>query len=227
MKEKMNIGIIGAGAMARAISQHAIKAGYSIMLSNSRGPESLKSLANTIGCVAGTVHDAIEFSDIIIVAIPLGKYQELPSNLLANKIVIELLNYFPQRDGYIPELEHEEITTSELLAKHLSKSRIVKAFNSITVDDLESDARPAGASDRRAIPIAGDDEESKIVATQIINELGFDAVDSGGLVDSWRFERFRPVYCVALNKDTLQERLLSTKRDSKVPDGYWLYNRQV
>jgi predicted dinucleotide-binding enzyme len=84
-----------------------------------------------------------------------------------------------------------------------------------------------GASKRRAVPIASDDQEAKVIASRLIDELGFDTVDAGLLADSWRFERFRPVYCVALDKETLKARLASTSRESNVPDGYWLYNRQV
>ncbi len=154
-------------------------------------------------------------------------YRSIPKKPLQGKIVFDLLNYFPFRDGDIPELQREEITTSELIAKHLSESRVVKAFNSITVGDLMTDARPVGANERRAMPIAGDDQEAKMIASRLIDELGFDAVDGGSLADSWRFERFRPVYCVALDKETLKATLASTSRDFKVPDGYWLYNRQV
>jgi 8-hydroxy-5-deazaflavin:NADPH oxidoreductase len=223
----MKIGIIGAGSMARVLCRHAVNAGHSVMLSNSRGKNSLVSLASAAGGLAGTPQEAADYGEIVIIAIPLGAYQSLPREPLQEKIVLDLLNYFPHRDGNIPELQRGELTTSELLAKHLPRTRIVKAFNSITVDDLITDPRPVGASARRALPIAGDDQEAKIIASRLIDELGFDVVDAGNLADSWRFEKFRPVYCVALDKEALKATLASTSRDSKVPDGYWLHNRQV
>jgi predicted dinucleotide-binding enzyme len=224
---KMKIGIIGAGAMARVLCKLAINAGHQVMLSNSRGKDSLIALAKATTCLAGTANEAAEFGEIAIIAVPLNAYRSVPKEPLRGKIVLDLLNYFPHRDGNIPELQRGEITTSELLARHLPETRIVKAFNSITVDDLTTDARPVGASKRRAVPIASDDQEAKVIASRLIDELGFDTVDAGLLADSWRFERFRPVYCVALDKETLKARLASTSRESNVPDGYWLYNRQV
>lgn len=223
----MNIGIIGAGAMAQAITQHAILAGHSVMLSNSRGPRSITSLTHNLKCLVGTVIQAIEFGDIIIIAIPLFRYTSLPQVPLAGKVVLDLLNYFPQRDGDIPSLQREETTTSELLAKHLPQSHLVKAFNSITVEDLIRDSRPDKSEERRAIAIAGDNIEAKEIATCFISEIGFDVVDAGPLSESWRFERFRPVYCVSLSQSRLKQVLTSTTRNTKVPDGYWLYNREA
>lgn len=223
----MNIGIIGAGAMAQAITQHATKAGHSVMLSNSRGPKSLQPLTHHLKCLAGTVIQAIEYGDIIIIAIPLVMYPSLPQAPMEGKVVLDLLNYFPQRDGNISSLQHEEITTSELLAEHLPKSHLVKAFNSITVEDLRRDARPYNDVERRAIPIAGDNFEAKRITTLFIYEIGFEVVDAGSLAEGWRFERFRPVYCVSLSKEIMKEILESTTRSTKVPDEYWLYNRQA
>lgn len=222
----MKIGIIGAGAMAQGITLHAIKAGYEVMLSNSRGPQSLSAQSKHFSCVVGTVEEAIAFGDIVIIAIPLFKYQTLPQSALSGKIVLDLLNYFPQRDGNIPALQNG-LTTSELLAKHLHDARLVKAFNSITAEDLRRDSRPKHALERRAMPIAGDDVKAKKIATEFINDIGFDVVDAGSLSESWRFERFRPVYCTSLTKEMLHKTLLSTERHMTVPDGYWLYNRQA
>lgn len=185
------------------------------------------TVAGVADCSSGTAQEAAEYGEIVILAVPLHAYQSIPKKPLEGKIVLDLLNYFPFRDGDISEIQQEKITTSELIAQHLSESRVVKAFNSITVADLFSDARPIGSSERRAMPIAGNDQEAKLIASQLIDELGFDAVDGGNLADSWRFERFRPAYCVPMNKEALIATLASTTRNSKVPDGYWLYNRKV
>lgn len=223
----MKVGIIGAGAMARALCKHSIDAGHNVMLSNSRGKASVAMLADMLGCLSGDAQEAVEYGDIVIIAVPLYAYRSLPKKRLSGKIFLDLLNYFPHRDGNIPELQHGEMTTSELLAKELPGARVVKAFNSITVDDLSADARPVGAAERRAIPIAGDDQEAKVITSRFIDQIGFDVVDAGSLADSWRFERFRPVYCVAMDKGAMEATLAATSRSTIVPDGYWLYHRQI
>ncbi|EMT5587323.1 TPA: NAD(P)-binding domain-containing protein [Providencia stuartii] len=223
----MNIGIIGAGAMARAIAFHAIRVGHDVMLSNTRGVSSLSGISKSLNCQVGTPSDAAKFGDIVIAAVPLYAISNLPEDELKGKIVVDPLNYFPHRDGDIFELKKGLITTSELLARALPDAIVVKGFNSITVDDLVKDSRTLNALDRRAIPIASDDPEAKQKVAEFVQQLGFDVVDAGILKDSWRFERFRPVYCVALKKDILKQRLLATTRDTWVPDGYWLFNRMV
>ncbi|TMP39170.1 NADP oxidoreductase [Pseudoalteromonas citrea] len=223
----MRIGIIGAGAMAQTLAQHALKAGHEVMLSNSRAPESLSAIVEAFKCYSGTAEQAAEYGDVVIIAVPLYAYNRLPKEQLKGKIVLDLLNYFPHRDGRVAPLHDSDITTSELLASYLTGSRVVKAFNSITVQDLASDARSIGASDRRAIPIASNDEEAKTTVAKLINEFGFDAANGGNLADSWRFERFRPAYCVAANKQTLEKILATTNRDTVVSDGHWIHNRYV
>lgn len=195
----MKIGIIGAGVVGRAIGKLATRVGHQVMLSNSRGPKSLFSLPYAIGCQVGAVDEAVAFGDIVIVAIPLFAYRSVPVASLAGKIVIDVNNYYPDRDGRIAELDEQLITTSELLAHHLPSARVVKAFNAITMTDLETNGLPANAIDRRALPIAGDDEESKATVAALLDEFGFDVVDTGPLSEGWRFERGRPTYCVRLN----------------------------
>ena len=224
----MNIGIIGAGSMGRVICHHAVRAGHNVMLCNSRGIDSLTHVANALKCGLGTTEEVAAFGDIVIIAIPLYAYKRLPKRALAGKIVVDLLNYFPNRDGAIPELLNEETTTSELLASYLKESNIVKAFNSITVEDLLGDARPGSKEqERRAIPVAGDDQQAKSKVMTLIEDFGFDYVDAGPLADSWKFERFRPIYCCSLHKSTMENLLQETHRETKVADGYWLKNRQA
>ncbi len=194
----MKIGIIGAGFVGRAIGKLAVRSGHQVMLSNSRSPQTLFSLRYGIGCEVGVVDEAVSFGDIVVIAIPLSAYRSIPVAPLAGKVVIDANNYYPERDGQFPELDSKETTTSELLARHLPQSRIVKAFNAITMNDLEQDGRPAGSTDRRAVPVAGDDPEAKAIAVTLYDEFGFDAVDVGMLSEGWRFERGTPAYCVPL-----------------------------
>ncbi|MGP9420965.1 NADPH-dependent F420 reductase [Ewingella sp. AOP9-I1-14] len=200
----MKIGIIGAGFVGRAISKLALAAGHQVMLSNSRDPKTLFTLTRTTQCEAGTPQQAAEFGDVVVIAIPLEAYRSVPAAPLVGKVVIDANNYYPDRDGRIPALDQHQTTTSEMLAKHLPESRVIKAFNAIRMDDLLSDGLPASAAERRALPIAGDDAQGKVIVTALLDEFGFDVVDAGGLAEGWRFEAGTPVYCVPLNKEQLK-----------------------
>lgn len=206
----MKIGIIGAGFVGRAISKLALKAGHQVMLSNSRDPKTLFTLTRTTQSQAGTPQQAAEFGDIVVIAIPLEAYRSVPAAPLVGKVVIDANNYYPDRDGRIPELDQHQTTTSEMLAKHLPESRIIKAFNAIRMDDLLNDGLPASAAERRALPIAGDDAQGKAIVTALLDEFGFDVVDAGGLAEGWRFEAGTPVYCVPLNQEQLKAGLQAT-----------------
>ncbi|MCJ8507161.1 NAD(P)-binding domain-containing protein [Rhizobium lemnae] len=223
----MNIGIIGAGAMAQTLAYHINRAGHDVMLSNSRGPESLVSIGQALKCRTGTVLQAAQFGDIVALAIPLWAFSAIDPAPFENKIVLDLLNYFPHRDGKIEILDRGETTTSEMVAKHFVGAKLIKAFNAITVDDLYRDPRPRGHQIRRALPIAGDDKTAKEQASLFINDVGFDVVDVGPLADGWKIERFRPAYCVAMDKETLFRTLADTSRGTRVPDGYWLKHRPI
>lgn len=205
----MKIGIIGAGFVGRAVGKLAVKAGHEVMLSNSRGPQTLFSTGYGIGARVGTTEEAIAFGDVVLVAVPLLAYASLPAQPLAGKIVLDANNYYFERDGHIEALDRRETTTSELLAAHLPSSRVVKAFNAVKMSDLETDGRPAGAADRKALPLAGDDAEGKAIAARLYEAFGFDAVDAGPLAEGWRFERDMPAYCTRLSKSDL-ERALAT-----------------
>jgi 8-hydroxy-5-deazaflavin:NADPH oxidoreductase len=203
----MKIGIVGAGFIARAVTAVAMKHGHEIMVSNTRGPETLFSLTGSTGCKAGSPQEAAEFGDIVLVAIPLKAYQTIPVAPLEGKIVLDANNYYPERDGHIGELDRDEITTSELLARRLPKSKVVKVFNAIQAAHIESDGRPAGSPDRRAHPIAGDDAAAKKLVADLVNQFGFDVVDAGPLAEGRRFQKGTPAYCVPMDSRKLQEAL--------------------
>jgi 8-hydroxy-5-deazaflavin:NADPH oxidoreductase len=203
----MKIGIIGAGFIARAVAAVAIKHGHEVMVSNTRGPETLFSLVATVGCKTGTPEAAARFGDIVLVAIPLKAYRTIPIAPLDGKIVLDANNYYPGRDGHIDELDRNEITTSELLARHLPNSKVVKVFNAIKAADIETDGRPGGVLDRRAHPIAGDDAAAKKVVADLLDQFGFDVVDAGPLSEGWRFQKNTPAYCVPMVSRQLQEAL--------------------
>ena len=217
----MKIGIIGAGFIGRTVASLAVKQDHQVMLSNSRGPETLASTVMAIGCKAGTVEEAAKFGDIVVVAIPLKNYQSVPSKPLSGKIVVDSNNYYPERDGHIPDLDSKKTTTSELLAEHLPDSKVVKAFNAILAVDLDQDGRPSGSPDRRALPIAGDDADAKKLVSDLLDQFGFDVVDVGVLSEGWRFERAKPAYCVRFDSTGLKQALASADRNIDMPEGSW------
>ncbi len=212
----MKIGIIGAGYIARAVAGVANRAGYDVMISNTRGPRSLFTAVNTIGCKGGTVAEAAAFGDVVLVAIPLHAYETIPAEPLAGKIVLDAGNYYPDRDGAIATLDRHEITTSEILAQHLPASHVVKVFNAIIAADIERDGTPTGTPDRRALPIAGDDAAAKTVVVGLLDAIGYDVVDAGALSEGWRFEADTPVYCVPRTVETLREGLQAAVRSAGV-----------
>jgi|GEM_PF-69967 len=217
----MKIGIIGAGYIGRALARLAIAHGHDVMISNSRDPVTLASTAIALGCETGTAVEAGVFGEVVIVSIPFGAYDKLDAGSLSKKVVLDTCNYYPHRDGVYPKLDDSSETTGELLARHLPESRVVKAFNAILQDDLRTSARSAGASARRALPVAGDDKIARNIVAGILDQFGFDVVDAGPMTESWRFERGMPAYCVPLNRAELVDALAAAKRGERVVDGSW------
>jgi len=180
----MKIGIIGSGNIGATTARLFAGAGHEVTIANSRGPESLTELVQDIGpqARAGTVEAAARASDVVLVAIPLRAYPDLPADAFAGKIVIDANNYYPQRDGEIAELESGEATSSELLARHLPGARVVKSFNTMNFKPLGSEGRPGvPQAERLAIYLAGDDDDAKAVVAGLIDEAGFAPVDMGSL----------------------------------------------
>jgi predicted dinucleotide-binding enzyme len=184
------IGFIGSGRIGGTVAALAAAAGYRVVLSNSRGPQTLQDLAGEIGPLAsaGTAEQAAEQGDIVVVAVPLRAYGAVPAAPLAGKTVIDANNYYPERDGHISDLDTASVTSSELLQRHLPGARVVKAFNNIYYRHLLALARPHGAPDRSALLIAADDPQARTAVTEFLDAIGYDAVESGTLAQSWRQE---------------------------------------
>jgi predicted dinucleotide-binding enzyme len=184
------IGFIGSGKIGGTVARLAAAAGYTVVLSNSRGPQTLQGLVSEIGPLAsaGTAAEAAEQGDIVVVAVPLRAYRDVPAAPLAGKTVIDANNYYPERDGQISELDARSLTSSELLQRQLPGARVVKAFNNIYYRHLLALARPHGAPDRSALLIAADDPEARAAVTEFLDAIGYDAVESGTLAQSWRQE---------------------------------------
>ena len=208
----MKISILGAGYVGRSLSAAAVKAGHRAMISNSRGPRTLFSETAIIGCEAGTIEEAAAFGDVVVVAIPLKHYEAVPVEPLAGKVVIDANNYYPGRDSAMPALDAGTTTSSELLAAHLPKSKVVKAFNAIVMTHFDRDGQPPGSFDRRALPLAGDDPAAKKIVAEMYDQFGFDPVDVGPLSEGWRFQTGTPAYCIRFNKEWLPKALAAAAR---------------
>lgn len=208
------IGLIGAGKIGSQLARLAVKHGYDVVVSNSRGPETLASLVKELGprARAGTPEEAAMAADIAVVTIPLKSVRSVPAEPLAGKIVVDTNNYYPQRDGHIAELDNETTTTAELLQAHLPKAKVVKAFNHIYAAALTTDGQPAGTKNRRALAIAGDDRDAKATVARLIDLFGFDVVDAGPLEEGWRIQRDTPGYGPRRNAEELRRDLAAAKR---------------
>ncbi|TDB69846.1 NADPH-dependent F420 reductase [Micromonospora sp. KC723] len=190
----MKIGIIGSGHIGGTLTRRLRALDHDVTVTNSRGPQSLSDLAEETGATAGTLEDAVQDADLVVVAIPLFVVPALPPELFDGKVVIDANNYYPQRDGDIGELLDRSLSSSRWTAEHLKGARVVKAFNNIQAQHLMDHGRPAGSPDRIALPIAGDDAEAKQLVMRLVDTLGFDPVDAGTLDESWRQQPGTPVY---------------------------------
>ena len=208
------IGLIGAGHIGSQVARLAIKNGYEVVLSNSRGPDTLADLVKELGpkARAATPKEAAQAGDMVVVTVPLKNFRQVPVEPLAGKVVIDTNNYYPQRDGHIPELDNESTTTSELLQSHLPASKVVKGFNHIYAAQLTTDGRPKGTPNRRALVIAGDDAAAKATVTHLLDQFGFDTVDAGPLKEGWRIQRDTPGYGPRRTADELRKDLAAARR---------------
>ncbi|MDQ1745674.1 MAG: 8-hydroxy-5-deazaflavin:NADPH oxidoreductase [Pseudonocardiales bacterium] len=187
---------IGSGNIGSTVARLALAAGHDVVMSNSRGPDTLTELVSDLGehARAATAAQAAEAGDVVVVTIPFKNYSEVPAEALAGKVVIDTMNYYPQRDGQFAALDSQTTTSSELLQAHLPASRVVKGFNNIFFQHLRDLPRPTGSADRSALAIAGDDAEAKRTVTELLDELGYDTVDLGPLSEGWRMQPGTPAY---------------------------------
>ncbi len=193
----MKIGIVGTGNMGGALTRLFRTAGHEVTVANSRGPESLADLSAETGARAAVIEDAVRGQEIVVVALPMNKIPSLPRALFAatpaDVVVIDTGNYYPQqRDGSLDGIENGS-TESEWVEQHLGRP-VIKAFNTIEATHLQPGAKPAGSAGRIALAVAGDDARTKSKAMALIDGVGFDAVDAGGIKESWRQQPGSPGY---------------------------------
>ncbi|WP_318566977.1 NADPH-dependent F420 reductase [Salinigranum marinum] len=203
----MQIGIIGSGNIGSTAAQLFVDAGHNIVISNSRGPESLSDLVAELGpnVRAGTVNEAASFGDVVLEAIPFGAYETLPVDDLSGKIVVSAANYYPQRDG---EIDFDGHTQTELVAAHLVDSTVAKGFNTMYYETLRDDAHPdAPIEERLVLFIAGDDTNAKTTVARLIEEIGFAPIDVGSLEEGAHMEPGSPIYNEPMRPDAARSAL--------------------
>jgi predicted dinucleotide-binding enzyme len=210
------IGFIGSGHIGSQVARAAVAHGYDVVMSNSRGPETLSELVTELGehARAATPQEAAEAADFAVVTVPFKAYQDVPVAPLAGKVVIDTNNYYWERDGHVAALDDGSATVSGLLQEHLPTSKVAKGFNHIPSADITSDGAPAGTENRRALATSGDSDEAVAVVTRLYDELGFDTVNVGPLSESWRVERDQPAYVVRQNAEQLRANLALARRAS-------------
>jgi 8-hydroxy-5-deazaflavin:NADPH oxidoreductase len=208
------IGILGSGNVGRNLAKAATAHGYDVVLSNTQGPDSLTGLVKELGpqASAATPAEAAAAGDFAIVAIPLATIGEVPVEPLAGKVVIATINYFPQRYGHVPEIDDGTTTAPGLLQAHLPTSRVVRAFSMINAAEMSGDGHPPGDPRRRALALAGDDRPAKQLVAGLYEEFGFDAVDIGGLAESWRVDAGQPAFVTRQNVAELTANVAKARR---------------
>lgn len=208
------VGIIGAGHIGSTLARGLVDRGYTVVISNSRGPETLTALVDELGpnASAGTATDAAASGDFVIVTVPLKAYRDIPVEPLAGKIVLDTNNYYWERDGHIAALDEKRTTTTGMLQEHLPTSKVAKAFNHITSGDILTSGAPAGTPGRRALATASDHPEAAALVADLYEQFGFDVVDVGPVAESWRVERDQPAYVVRQDKSELEQNLARATR---------------
>ena len=208
------IGILGSGHVGSSLARAAIAHGYDVVISNSQGPDTLTGLVQDLGprARAATAAEAAAAGDFAIVAIPITTIDQIPVEPLTGKVVIATVNYFPSRLGHIAEIDNGTTTAPGLLQARLPTSKVVRAFSMIDAADMSGDGHPAGDPKRRALALAGDDPAAKRLVASLYDEFGFDAVDIGGLDESWRVDAGQPAFVTRQNVAELKANVAKAKR---------------
>ncbi|MCG7625066.1 NADPH-dependent F420 reductase [Epibacterium sp. Ofav1-8] len=190
------IGIIGAGEVGSHIAQAALLTGHRVVLANSRGPETLKDLIDELGpnASAATAVEAAQAGDFVIIAVPMKRENDMPTESLADKVVIDTNNYMAWRDGPWPIIQSFEKTEHEIRQEQLPKSKVVKAFTHIQAPRILTWGKPAGAPDRLALAASSDFPEAIAVVRALYDQFGFDTLALRPLSESWRITPGQPAW---------------------------------
>lgn len=212
----MRVAIIGAGNVGSTLAGLFVSAGHDVTIANSRGPQMLAELTDRLHAMAppgvevraATVAEAGKDADVVVLAIPFGRYTELPRDLGAGLPVVDATNYYTERDGHVRDLEEHRRSSSQLIQEHLAGARVVKAFNTMRWEHLRDYGREGGVMDRYGIPVSGDDSNAKWVVFDLVSDAGFDPVDAGGLDEGGRkHQPGTPVYTADLRASVLARKV--------------------
>jgi 8-hydroxy-5-deazaflavin:NADPH oxidoreductase len=208
------IGIIGSGHVGSNLAKAAVAHGYDVVISNSTGPDTLADLVHELGphASAATPVQAAAAADFAIVAIPITTVGQVPAEPLAGKVVIATINYFPQRDGHIADIDNGTTTAPGVLQAHLPASKVVRAFSMIDAADMSGDGHPKGDPKRRALALAGDDADARQLVAGLYDRFGFDTVDLGPLAESWRVDPGQRAFVTRQNLSELHSNVANAKR---------------
>jgi predicted dinucleotide-binding enzyme len=208
----MQVGIIGSGNIGSTLARQLTARGHRVLIANSRGPASLTAVAQETGATAVTVEEAARAKDVVIVSIPEKAIPALPAQILAETgaVIVDTGNYYPSRDGTIADIEGG-LAESAWVSRVLGRS-VIKAFNNIVAPSLATRGSAPGSPGRVALSVAGDDARAKQLVIELVDAIGFDAIDGGSLSDSWRQQPGTPAYCRDLPAKALEVALTEAER---------------
>jgi predicted dinucleotide-binding enzyme len=206
------LGIVGAGRVGTTIARAAIAAGYDVAISGSGAADRIALIVEVLapGARAASTGEVVGHADLIVLAVPMHRFRELPRDLFAGKILIDAMNYWEEIDGVDQELATAPAGTSVVVQEWFSSARVVKSLNHITYYKFDESRRPHGAPGRLAMAAAGDDRAAVTAVMQLVDRLGFDAVDAGPLEAGLALEPNGSVFGVSYSADDLSNLLRPT-----------------